>query len=98
MTGDDGDLDAVTSSISTSARSDAIDRLRRRPSSRLIGPALWGGCGRISLAQIAVITGLFSFGIIASASAGIAQIIFFIFAVLFALSLIFRGVGTPGRK
>jgi uncharacterized membrane protein YtjA (UPF0391 family) len=44
---------------------------------------------------VAVVAGLFGFGIIASASAGIAQIIFFIFAVLFVLSLVFRGVRTP---
>lgn len=44
---------------------------------------------------IAVIAGLFGFGVIASASAGIAQIIFFIFAVLFVLSLVFRSVRTP---
>jgi uncharacterized membrane protein YtjA (UPF0391 family) len=44
---------------------------------------------------VAVVAGLFGFGIIASASAGIAQIIFFIFVVLFVLSLVFRGVGTP---
>ena len=49
----------------------------------------------LAFAIIAVIAGLFGFGVIASASAGIAQIVFFIFAVLFVLSLVFRGVGTP---
>lgn len=36
---------------------------------------------------IAIVAGLFGFGAIASASAGIAQILFFIFAVLFVLAL-----------
>lgn len=43
---------------------------------------------------IALIAALFGFGGIASASAGIAQILFFIFLVLFVLALIvglFRG-------
>ena len=49
----------------------------------------------IAFLVIAAIAALFGFGVIASASAGIAQIIFFVFAVLFVLSLIFRSVGTP---
>lgn len=43
---------------------------------------------------IALIAALFGFGGIASASAGIAQILFFIFLVLFVLALVvglFRG-------
>lgn len=39
---------------------------------------------------VAIITGIFGFGGIASASAGIAQILFFIFLVLFAVALIVR--------
>jgi uncharacterized membrane protein YtjA (UPF0391 family) len=39
---------------------------------------------------IAIVAGLFGFGAIASASAGIAQILFFIFAVLFMLTLLMR--------
>jgi uncharacterized membrane protein YtjA (UPF0391 family) len=41
---------------------------------------------------IALIAGLFGFGGIASASAGIAKILFGIFLVLFLLSLIFGAV------
>lgn len=37
---------------------------------------------------IALIAGLFGFGIIASAAAGIAKILFFVFLVLFVGSLI----------
>lgn len=44
---------------------------------------------------VAVIAGLFGFGLIASASAGIAQIIFFVFIALFVLSLIFGFVRSP---
>jgi uncharacterized membrane protein YtjA (UPF0391 family) len=39
---------------------------------------------------VAIIAGIFGFGGIASASAGIAQILFFIFLVLFAVALIIR--------
>ncbi|MFW5661884.1 MAG: DUF1328 domain-containing protein [Oceanicaulis sp.] len=48
----------------------------------------------IAFFVIALIAALFGFGGIASASAGIAQILFFIFLVLFVLALIvglFRG-------
>jgi uncharacterized membrane protein YtjA (UPF0391 family) len=38
---------------------------------------------------LAVLAGLFGFGIIASAFGSIAQILFFVFIVLFVLSLIF---------
>jgi uncharacterized membrane protein YtjA (UPF0391 family) len=42
----------------------------------------------IAFFVIALLAALFGFGGIASASAGIAQILFFIFLVLFALALI----------
>ena len=46
---------------------------------------------------IALIAALFGFGGIAVAAAGIAKILFFIFLVLFVISLIFgwRGRGVP---
>jgi uncharacterized membrane protein YtjA (UPF0391 family) len=44
---------------------------------------------------IAVVAALFGFGVIASASAGIAQFIFFAFIVLFVLSLVFGFVRSP---
>lgn len=37
---------------------------------------------------VAVVAGLFGFGGIASASVGIAQILFFIFIVIFVISLV----------
>jgi uncharacterized membrane protein YtjA (UPF0391 family) len=49
----------------------------------------------LTFAVIAVIAGLFGFGLVASAFAGIAQIVFFIFVVLFVLSLVFGAVRTP---
>ena len=47
---------------------------------------------------IALIAGLFGFGFIASASMGIAKILFFLFIVLFVVSLVFSGSRgrTPG--
>ncbi|MBF9044323.1 DUF1328 domain-containing protein [Rhodobacterales bacterium HKCCE4037] len=42
---------------------------------------------------IALVAALFGFGGIASASAGIAQILFFIFIALFVITLIMRVVG-----
>lgn len=39
---------------------------------------------------IALIAAVFGFGGIASASAGIAQILFFVFLILFAITLIMR--------
>ncbi|MEQ9811356.1 MAG: DUF1328 domain-containing protein [Azospirillaceae bacterium] len=39
---------------------------------------------------VAVIAGAFGFGGIASASAGIAQILFFIFLAIFVIALIFH--------
>ncbi|MFM9865588.1 MAG: DUF1328 domain-containing protein [Micropepsaceae bacterium] len=44
---------------------------------------------------VAIIAGLFGFGIIASAFAGVAQLIFFAFLVLFVGSLIFGWVRPP---
>ncbi len=41
---------------------------------------------------IALIAAVFGFGGIASASAGIAQILFFIFLVMFVAALIFRAI------
>ena len=39
---------------------------------------------------VAIVAAVFGFGGIASASAGIAQVLFFVFAVLFAIALIAR--------
>jgi len=62
-------------------------------------PASFGGLHMLTWAlaflAVAVIAGLFGFGLIASASAGIAQIIFFVFIALFVLSLILGFVRTP---
>lgn len=44
---------------------------------------------------IALVAGLFGFGGIASASAGIAKVLFAIFLVLFLVSLIFGVVRGP---
>ncbi|MCA0994430.1 MULTISPECIES: DUF1328 domain-containing protein [Roseobacteraceae] len=41
---------------------------------------------------VAIVAALFGFGGIASASAGIAQVLFFIFLVLFVVTLIMRFV------
>ena len=41
---------------------------------------------------VALVAALFGFGGIASASAGIAQILFFVFIVLFAVALIARAL------
>ena len=46
---------------------------------------------------LALVAAVFGFGGIASASAGIAQILFFIFLVLFAISLIARMVRGSTR-
>lgn len=43
---------------------------------------------------IAVVAGLFGFGVIASAFAGVAKILFFVFIILFIASLLF-GSGRP---
>lgn len=49
----------------------------------------------LTFLAIAVVAGLFGFGLIASASAGIAQIIFFVFIALFVLSMVFGFVRSP---
>jgi uncharacterized membrane protein YtjA (UPF0391 family) len=50
----------------------------------------------ITFLVIALIAALFGFGGIASASAGIAQIIFFVFIALFVIAMIMRAVrGRP---
>jgi uncharacterized membrane protein YtjA (UPF0391 family) len=46
---------------------------------------------------IAIIAALFGFGVIASAAAGIAKILFFIFLVVFIISLIF-GLSRRGTS
>ena len=46
---------------------------------------------------IAVIAGLFGFGVVASAFAGIAKILFWVFVVIFLVSLIFGGMNGRGR-
>lgn len=46
---------------------------------------------------IALIAAGLGFGGIAGASAGVAQILFFVFLVLFALSLVMRVFGHAGR-
>jgi uncharacterized membrane protein YtjA (UPF0391 family) len=45
---------------------------------------------------ISIVAGLFGFGVIASASAGIAKILFFVFIVLFLISLVMGLRGTRG--
>lgn len=50
----------------------------------------------ITFLVVALIAALFGFGGIASASAGIAQIIFFVFIALFVIAMIMRAVrGRP---
>lgn len=44
---------------------------------------------------VALVAGLFGFGIIASAAMGIAKILFFVFVVLFLIFLVF---GWRGRR
>ncbi|WP_417257852.1 DUF1328 domain-containing protein [Celeribacter sp.] len=45
---------------------------------------------------VALIAGLFGFGGIASASVGIAQVIFFVFLLLFVIAMVARAVrGKP---
>jgi uncharacterized membrane protein YtjA (UPF0391 family) len=46
---------------------------------------------------VALIAALFGFGGIASASAGIAQILFFVFVALFVLTLVMRAVRSGSR-
>ncbi|KPQ15855.1 MAG: Small integral membrane protein [Rhodobacteraceae bacterium HLUCCO18] len=52
----------------------------------------------IAFLIIALVAALFGFGGIATASAGIAQILFFIFIALFVIALVARAVrGQPPR-
>lgn len=46
----------------------------------------------ITFLIIALVAGLFGFGVIASASVGFAKILFFVFLVLFVLSLVFPNI------
>lgn len=46
---------------------------------------------------IAIISGLLGFGFIASAAAGIAKVLFWVFVVLFVVALISGGFGGRGR-
>ena len=50
----------------------------------------------IILFILAIISGLLGFGVLASAAAGMAQILFFVFLVLFVLSLIGHSSRTRG--
>lgn len=45
---------------------------------------------------IALIAGIFGFGFVASAAAGIAKILFWVFVVLFLVSLVYGGFGGRG--
>lgn len=47
---------------------------------------------------IALIAGLFGFGFIASAAAGIAKILFWIFLILFLVSLVMGGINGRGPR
>ncbi len=49
-------------------------------------------------AIIALIAGLFGFGIIASAFAGIAKALFWIFVVVLVVSLVMGGFGGRGPR
>ena len=51
----------------------------------------------LTFLAVAIVDGIFGFGGIASASAGIAQILFVIFLVLFAVALILRAVRGASR-
>lgn len=46
---------------------------------------------------VAIVAAVFGFGGIASASVGIAQLLFFIFVALFALTLVVRAVRGASR-
>ena len=41
---------------------------------------------------IALVAGVLGFGVIAGTAAGIAKILFFVFVILFLLSLVFGGI------
>ncbi len=45
---------------------------------------------------LAIIAGVFRFGLIASAAVGIAKVLFFLFLVLFVISLISGGMRRMG--
>lgn len=47
---------------------------------------------------LGLIAALFGFGIIATAAVGIAKILFFVFVVLFVISLIMGGIGGRGPR
>jgi uncharacterized membrane protein YtjA (UPF0391 family) len=44
---------------------------------------------------VAIIAGVFGFGLVAGASYTIAKVLFFVFLVLFIASLIFGGLNRP---
>jgi uncharacterized membrane protein YtjA (UPF0391 family) len=46
---------------------------------------------------VALVAALFGFGGVASTAAGFAKILFFIFLILFLVSLVFGGVRRSGR-
>ncbi len=52
----------------------------------------------ITFLIVAIIAGLLGFTSIAGASMGIAKILFFVFLVLFVLTLIFGGAAVKGIK
>lgn len=43
---------------------------------------------------LAIVAGILGFGVLASAAAGLAKILFVVFLALFILSLLFRGAPT----
>ncbi|HWA22558.1 MAG TPA: DUF1328 domain-containing protein [Caulobacterales bacterium] len=45
---------------------------------------------------LAIVAGVFGFGVIATAAAGIAKILFFLFLVLFVISLVSGGMRRTG--
>mgnify|MGYP001617867105 CR=1 FL=1 len=47
---------------------------------------------------IALVAALFGFGIIASAAAGIAKILFWVFIVFFVISLVMGGINGRGPR
>ncbi|NLX64332.1 MAG: DUF1328 domain-containing protein [Clostridiaceae bacterium] len=51
----------------------------------------------ITFLVLALLAGLFGFGLIANLSFGIAKILFYIFIALFVISLIFGGRTTRSR-
>jgi len=49
-------------------------------------------------AVLAILAGLFGFGIIVSAAVGIAKILFWIFLACFVFSLIFGGIDRRNKR